>query len=325
MGTVSPLHSLDLSKLHISNMIPPQYHSSPNQEGTNEIFSNRACCIQPVSPIFPNDQLSKCKVKSKDCQGNKSLCLNQNSPSNSSQSKSSIIKTYAKFHHKFSEEEDFRLRNLVTCFGAKKWVRIASMMPGRTARQCRDRYSNYLAPGFIQSEWSIEEDDLLLNKYLEYGSQWTRIREFFPNRTANSIKNRWNYSVSRRANALHVNKRSPKANENCPTSQPYDSCYHNINKEFLPNVDHKSQTVSGVQNNAEYQQKHKTHIAFEFTDSHSENSIEITSKSTTENLSDARLYEEFENFIVPFEYEGYWAQDDVIEENNYDGIELFSF
>ena len=103
-----------------------------------------------------------------------------------------------KLYHKFNEEEDLRLKNLVNIFGPKKWKRIATMMPGRTARQCRDRYSNYLTPGYIQNEWTPIEDDLLFEKFKEYGSQWSKIREFFPRRTANSIKNRWNYSVSRR-------------------------------------------------------------------------------------------------------------------------------
>lgn len=106
-------------------------------------------------------------------------------------------------HKKFTEEEDEMLRRIVFIFGAKNWRLIASLMPGRTPRQCRDRYSNYLAPGFIHSEWSKEEDTLLAEKYAEIGPKWTQLRQYFPFRTANDIKNRYNYTVSRMKNKIH--------------------------------------------------------------------------------------------------------------------------
>ncbi|OHT13496.1 Myb-like DNA-binding domain containing protein [Tritrichomonas foetus] len=192
-------------------------------------------------------------------------------------------KKHQSFHHKFSEEEDFRLRNLVTCFGAKKWVRIASMMPGRTARQCRDRYSNYLAPGFIQSEWSIEEDDLLLNKYLEYGSQWTRIREFFPNRTANSIKNRWNYSVSRRLDCSQTSSYSSymTSQQSTSDSDVYSSAESDVNsilnspilnemlQEFDEENNQKKETeteVDSAKSNSNYYENDQDEDEFPYND-----------------------------------------------------------
>ena len=50
---------------------------------------------------------------------------------------------------KFTLYEDELLKRIVFRFGPKNWKLIASMIPGRTSRQCRDRYSNYLAPGYI--------------------------------------------------------------------------------------------------------------------------------------------------------------------------------
>lgn len=41
---------------------------------------------------------------------------------------------------KFSPEEDEQLKKLVEKMGSKKWGNIAKFMPGRTGRQCRDRY-----------------------------------------------------------------------------------------------------------------------------------------------------------------------------------------
>lgn len=101
---------------------------------------------------------------------------------------------------KFSPEEDEELKKLVEKMGSKKWEQIAKEMPGRTGRQCRDRYQNYLIPGFFNGQWSKEEDDLLMIKYHEFGSQWSKMAQFFNQRSANALKNRWNYFVSRHMN-----------------------------------------------------------------------------------------------------------------------------
>jgi hypothetical protein len=91
----------------------------------------------------------------------------------------------------WTEQEDARLRFLVRRYGTGYWSRISSLMPGRNARQCRERWRNYLAPGINHSEWTEWEDALLLRKHDEFGSQWTQIAAFFYNRTAENIKNRW--------------------------------------------------------------------------------------------------------------------------------------
>lgn len=68
-------------------------------------------------------------------------------------------------------------------------------MPGRSQKQCRDRYINYLAPGINFSEWKEEEDQIIIEKYIMYGPKWTKISNFLPNRTPNGIKNRCKYSL----------------------------------------------------------------------------------------------------------------------------------
>ena len=98
---------------------------------------------------------------------------------------------------RFTQEEDNLLRQLVDKYGTEKWDIISREMKGRTGRQCRDRYRNYLIPGFFNGQWSEEEDRLLIQKYKEIGPQWTKMIPFFRGRSANSIKNRWNYFVCR--------------------------------------------------------------------------------------------------------------------------------
>ena len=108
-----------------------------------------------------------------------------------------MLKSTKSQRRKFTQEEDEKLRSLVEKLGAHKWDNIAKEMPGRTGRQCRDRYKNYLVPGYFNGQWSAEEDLLLREKYLEFGSQWSKLTKFFHNRSANALKNRWNYFVSR--------------------------------------------------------------------------------------------------------------------------------
>ena len=44
----------------------------------------------------------------------------------------------------WTEEEDKRLARLVVKIGKKDWCMISSVMDGRTARQCRERYCNHV-------------------------------------------------------------------------------------------------------------------------------------------------------------------------------------
>lgn len=118
-----------------------------------------------------------------------------------------------KTHQMFSQDEDQLLKNIVAIFGPKNWRLIASMVPNKTSRQCRDRYMNYLAPGLVHSDWSIEEDNLLIEKYNEFGSCWTKIQQYFPCRTANAIKNRYNYTIRKMEKSMN-NHEGNKINNN---------------------------------------------------------------------------------------------------------------
>ena len=44
----------------------------------------------------------------------------------------------------WTEDEDKKLARLVDKIGKKDWCMIASVMDGRTARQCRERYCNHV-------------------------------------------------------------------------------------------------------------------------------------------------------------------------------------
>lgn len=48
-------------------------------------------------------------------------------------------------------------------------------MGGRTYKQCRERYTNYLKDGLNCGPWSKEEDEVLLLMHAKIGNKWAEI------------------------------------------------------------------------------------------------------------------------------------------------------
>lgn len=92
--------------------------------------------------------------------------------------------------HRFSHEEDELLMDLVSRYG-QKWSVVASHMPGRTGRQCRDRFRDYLDISLHANPWTDEETKLLIEKYSQLGAKWTKIASFFQYRTPGDVKNHY--------------------------------------------------------------------------------------------------------------------------------------
>jgi hypothetical protein len=124
--------------------------------------------------------------------------------------------------HKFSPEEDQELKVLVTQFGENNWAKIASFMPGRSPRQCRERWKNYVNPSLDFSPWTSEEDDLLLQKCQEFGKKWWKIALLLGNRSKNSCRNRWD-ALQRR-----VSKVQPLPPRSQPQSPPQSQLQQNF-------------------------------------------------------------------------------------------------
>ena len=50
-------------------------------------------------------------------------------------------------------EEDQLIREYVMDYGARNWTRIASRIPGRHGKQCRERWFNHLDPNINKANW----------------------------------------------------------------------------------------------------------------------------------------------------------------------------
>ena len=91
----------------------------------------------------------------------------------------------------FSRDEDQMLRELVNTYGTDNWELIASHMPQRNIRQCRERWSNFINDQVSHEKWSMEEDALLLEKYKQFGPKWKYLETFFVGRKNYAIRNRF--------------------------------------------------------------------------------------------------------------------------------------
>ena len=113
------------------------------------------------------------------------------------------VKPSVTFKRQFSLLEDQTILKRVAQFGAKNWDLIASVIPERTGRQCRERYYNYLSPEITNSPWTPEEDQILIQEVQISGSSWSKIAPKFPGRSPNNIKNRWYKVLSKRLSQPH--------------------------------------------------------------------------------------------------------------------------
>lgn len=151
---------------------------------------------------------------------------------------------------KFEKEEDEMLKKLVDEYGAKNWSFIASFMKSRTPRQCRDRYANYLAPCYIDREWTDFEDNIIINNYIKFGPQWSLISSFVAGRSPNAIKNRWKYHISKKFNIkFHRNlirKKQIRKNR-------YSNCY--VKKNNLSNSKRNKLNKIPIRNDVESSEK----------------------------------------------------------------------
>lgn len=76
--------------------------------------------------------------------------------------------------------------------GYDHWGKVAEKMPGRTAKQCRERWSNYLDPGLLKTPFTQAEDEKLMLLQRMNGNKWALISREMPGRTENSVKLRFN-------------------------------------------------------------------------------------------------------------------------------------
>ncbi|GLE07109.1 hypothetical protein PINS_up017003 [Pythium insidiosum] len=87
-------------------------------------------------------------------------------------------------------EEDELLKELVA-EGRKNWGQVANRIPGRTSKQCRERWYNHLDPSIVRGEYTAEEDRIIIEAQARLGNKWSTIAAMLPGRTEDAVKIRW--------------------------------------------------------------------------------------------------------------------------------------
>ncbi|KAJ3438664.1 snRNA-activating protein complex subunit [Anaeramoeba flamelloides] len=110
--------------------------------------------------------------------------------------------------------EDELLSYAVEKLGDSSWLHIASLVPGRNSKQCRERWCNQINPDINHSPFTLEEEQLLISKQEQLGNKWSKISKFFKGRPDNMLKNMWHSLCTQRKFKKNNNISRTKKNTN---------------------------------------------------------------------------------------------------------------
>ncbi|KRX87823.1 snRNA-activating protein complex subunit 4 [Trichinella pseudospiralis] len=91
---------------------------------------------------------------------------------------------------RWNAEEKLLLYWAVRTHGPKNWRRVAEMVPGRNALQCRDQFLNILDCSIRIEQWTKAEDEIILSMTAKEGNRYALISRVLPGRTPNQVKMR---------------------------------------------------------------------------------------------------------------------------------------
>ncbi|KAJ9183631.1 hypothetical protein P3X46_007456 [Hevea brasiliensis] len=105
--------------------------------------------------------------------------------------------------------EDKILTAYIKAHGEGKWRNLPKRAGlKRCGKSCRLRWLNYLRPDIKRGNISHDEEELIIRLHKLLGNRWSLIAGRLPGRTDNEIKNYWNTTLGKKANAQSTSPQS---------------------------------------------------------------------------------------------------------------------
>ncbi|KAF9229618.1 hypothetical protein BS17DRAFT_771690 [Gyrodon lividus] len=130
----------------------------------------------------------------------------------------------------WSKEEDNLLLELHKVHSAK-WAVIARNIPGRTDDACSKRYREALDPSLKKDEWTLDEDEKLIQAYKRLGGKWGQVGQELQ-RSGLGCRNRWRLLERKRMTVPLTEPQGATSSKtttpNAPTVQPSSYFYRSV-------------------------------------------------------------------------------------------------
>ena len=96
-------------------------------------------------------------------------------------------------YRKWTQEEDDKLRSLVSEVGENSWSYVSKYIPGRNRAQCEQRWFKSINSERKKGSWTAEEDQILISFIDEYNgkNKWKEIAKHIEVRSDTQCKQRW--------------------------------------------------------------------------------------------------------------------------------------
>jgi hypothetical protein len=103
---------------------------------------------------------------------------------------------------RWTADEDNQLKNAIQRHGSNNWATIAALVPGRTKKQCSNRWHNNLdssvdRTSLATGKWTADEVEHLKDAVQRHGTNnWTTIAALVPGRTKRQCSSRWHENLN---------------------------------------------------------------------------------------------------------------------------------
>nr|GMD27519.1 transcription factor MYB16-like [Ipomoea batatas] len=115
----------------------------------------------------------------------------------------------------WTPEEDKQLLAYIEQYGHGSWRALpAKAGLQRCGKSCRLRWTNYLRPDIKRGNFSLQEEQSIIQLHALLGNRWSAIAAHLPKRTDNEIKNYWNTHLKKKLSKMGIDPMThrPKIN-----------------------------------------------------------------------------------------------------------------